>query len=423
MPQATTPPGGQQVTPQQLNGFSRKAITEGVMGTDGRKKGPAVKRTYQISGGGTFVPANTPQITLTPSNVGLLVGFWVEVVTVVNNTSTQTVTLTDLGPANLLANIQLNDLQNNTRIQCPGWALALSNSVRNHGQPFGSALVKTTGTDTPINWGSSFASQISAPATIATGNSGTVTMWYWVPVCYSDEDLRGGIYINVLNSTVQLILSFPGNGGTVGQNGVTIATLAPNGDSTQAVYSCAAGGTLANVTQTSATVTVFQVFYDSIPSDPKFGLLLPPVDLATVYEIKQTTQSAVVSNQDFAYQYPNYRDILATYMAYVSNPVGGVRGNGSDINYLEVLTANFTAIWKKTPALVAVETRNMIGTDMMPGFYYFNTRRKPINSTQFGNIQLIMNPLTVNAGAYQMVAIEDFAVQQTLSIAGSLASS
>ena len=419
--QPASPPPGQQPTPAQLNGFARQAITMGVNGTDGRKKGPAVKRTQQLSGGGTFVPANTPSITITPSNVGLLIGFMVQVTTTINNTSGAALNLSDLGPANLLANIQLQDLQNNTRILCPGWVIALSNSVRNHGRPFGSALLHTTGIDSPTNYGNNFAGQISAPATIATGSSGTATQWYWVPACYSDDDLRGGIYINVLNSTVQLILSFPGNGGTVGQNGVTIA--AANGtDSTQAVYVLAGAGTVANVVQTSVVVTVSQVFYDSIPSDPKFGLLLPPVDLATVYEVKQTTQSAIVVNQDFPYQYPNYRDILATYAVYVNNATTGARTGGTDINYWQVLTANFTAIWKKQPSFVALDTRNMIGVDLPPGFYYFNTRRKPINSTQFGNIQLIFNPSLVGAAnAYEFVAIETFAVQQTLSIAGSLA--
>lgn len=421
MPQAAGPSPQQQAN--SLNAFSRMAVVNGVQGSDGLRKGPAVKRTYQLSGGGNFVPANTPQITILPSNVGLLLGFWVQVIATINNTSGFPIQLTDLGPANLLANVQLNDLQNNTRVQCPGWVIALSNSVRNHGQPFGSAMPHNTATDSPINWGSVFAGQISAPPQIPTGQSGVATMWYYVPVAYSDEDLRGVIYINVLNSTVQLILNFAGNGGTVAQNGVTVCQSFA-GDATQAVYQATnAGATLANVTQTGVVVNVWQVFYDSIPKDPKFGLLVPVIDASTVYELKQTTLSAIVANQDFPYQFPNYRDILATYLAYVNTAAGGIRTGGVDLNYLEILTANFTAIWKVTPALQAIITRNLIGTDMPPGFYYINTRRKPINSTQFGNIQVIINPLTAGAGAYLMVAIEDFAVQQALSVAGSLAAS
>jgi len=412
-----------QVSPQALNGLARKAIVEGIIGSGGQKLGPAAKRVYPISGGGTFVPANTGQITITPQNVGLLIGFWVEIQVVVSNASAAPINLTDLGPANLLANIQLQDLQNNTRINCPGWTLAMSNSVRNHGQPFGSSMISHTGIDSPINWGANFANQISAPPSIPAGQSGTVTMWYFVPVSYSDEDLRGIIYINVLNATCQLILAFAGNGGVVAQNGVTIC-VSSTGDATQSVYQATVGGqNLALVTQTSALVNVFQVFYDSIPSDPKLGLMIPQIDASTVYEIKQTTLTALVANQDFPYQYPNYRDILATYAIYVNTQAGGIRQGGQDMNYIEVLTANFTALWKKTAALVALETRNLIGTDMPPGCYYFNTRRKPINSTQYGNIQLVFNALTVGTGAYLMVAIEDFAAQQALSIAGSLAAS
>ena len=418
-----TPAANRTMGPQDLNAIARRAITMGIIGTDGRPKGPAAKRTLPISGGGNFVPASTPQITITPSNVGLLVGFWVEVQTTISNASAAPINLTDFGPANLLANIQLQDLQNNTRIQVPGWVMAFSNSVRNHGQPFGSSLIHTTGIDSPINWGANFQAQIQAPAQIAASGTGIVTMWYFIPVSYSDEDLRGIIYINVLNATVQLILAFPGNGGTAGQNGVSICA-GFTGDPTQAVYQATvAGQALASVTQTNVLVNVSQVFFDSIPADPKLGLLIPQIDVATVYELKQTTQTALVANQDFPYQYPNYRDILATYLVYVNNPTGGIRQGGQDINYLEILTANFTALWKKSASLVALETRNLIGTDMPPGTYYFNTRRKPINSTQYGNIQLIVNALTVNTGAYTMVAIEDFAVQQNLSIAGSLAAS
>lgn len=421
-----TQPARPQMDAGTFNQFCRDAITKGVIGSNGMRLGPAAKRTIPISGGGTFVPNNTPQITVTPQNVGLLIGFWVQVVITVNNGSANPINLTDFGPANALANVQLQDLQNNTRIQCPGWLVAFSNSVRNHGQPFGSSMLRTTGMDSPINWGANFAGQISAPQTIPNGQNGVVTMWYFVPVCYSDTDLRGVIYINVLNATVQLILSFAGNGGTVGQNGVTICakSVADGGDGTQAVYQCTVGGQNATlVTQTAVTVNVSQVFYDSLPKDPQLGLLIPQLDASTVYEMKQTTQSALVANQDFPYQYPNYRDILSTYVVYVNNPVGGVRGNGTDVNYLQVLTANFTALFKKTPALFALQTRNLIGTDMPPGCYYYNTRQKPINSTQYGNIQFIINPATVNAGAYEMIGIEDFAAQQSLSIAGSLAAS
>jgi len=86
-------------------------------------------------------------------------------------------------------------------------------------------------------------------------------------------------------------------------------------------------------------------------------------------------------------------------------------------------SANFTNIWKIEPALSALMTRQMINVDMPPGFYYFESREKPISTTQYGNMQLILNAITAANNPYQLVAVEDFALVQTLSMAGSLAAS
>lgn len=399
-----------------LNATARAAI-----------KAKAIKRCYQIFSG-NFVPANTPQITVNPQNVGLLRGFYVGLNLTVSNGSTVAINLTDLGPSNALAQVQFQDLQNNSRIQIPGWALAFNNTVRTPPLPFGAAVLHTTGIDTPTNYGNVFAGQISAPGSIAAAGTGNVIMWYYVPIAYSDVDLRGAIWANVVNATMQLNLAWPGNGGT-SQYGVSLCVPAGS-DSTQAIFVGAAAGSVTAVTTTNVAVTVYQVFYDQIPvlpttmnGFPAGTLLLPVTDLATIYELKQTVQSNVQANQDFNYQYSNFRDFLSTFVIYVNNGTTGQRTGGTDMNYLQLLSANFTAIWKKSPALVALETREKLSVDMPPGCYYLNYRSRPISTTQYGNMQLTINPNVAAAGAYALYAVEDFALIQTLSVAGSLASS
>jgi P3 major capsid protein len=378
----------------------------------------AIKRTNQIFSA-TFVPANNPQVTVNPQNVGLGLGFWVQTVMTISNGSAVQINLTDLGPANALAQVQFNDLQNNTRIQTPGWHLHVINSMKAK-RPFGNAMVRTTGFDSPVNWGSNWLQQISAPSTIAAGGTGTVTMWYYVPLAYSDLDWRGAVYLNVINATAQLILSFPG------QFGVNFA-VANGADSTLAMYIGNVAGSVALVTCTAATITVFQVYLDQLPTGPQ-GIILPPLDVSTVYELKQTTLTSIVPGQDFPYQYPNYRDILSSVVIF-NNAVGGntgaatARGVGADVNYWELLSANFTAIWKKTPGLVALENRNFMGADPVPGMYYFSYRDKPISTNQYGNMQLVLNAITAGTGAYLLSGIEDLALMQTLTAAGSLAAS
>jgi hypothetical protein len=379
----------------------------------------AIRRTNQIFSQ-TFVPANNPQVTINPQNVGLGLGFWVEVQMTINNGSGTQINLTDFGPAHALSQVIFNDLQNNTRIQTPGWHLHMINSIKTR-RPFGTSFVRTTGFDSPINWGSNWLQQISAPATIPAGQPGTIVMWYYVPLAYSDVDWRGAVYLNVINATAQLILSFPGNGG-VTQNGITIA-VQQGADSTLAMYvGNTAGQSVSLVTATSATITVHQVYMDQLPSGPQ-GIILPPLDVSTIYELKQTTLTAVVPGQDFPYQYPNYRDIVSTVAVFVNDPHAGGRGVGGDINYWELLSANFTAIWKKPPALVALENRQYLGMDPPPGAYYFSYREKPISTNQYGNMQLVLNAQTALAGAYLLVGLEDLALMQTLTAAGSLAAS
>lgn len=402
-----TPNGSQQQNLATINQQARQLI-----------KSRAIRRTNQIQSL-TVVPANNPQLTVVPQNVGLGLGFWVQVVATISNGSAVAINLTDLGPANALSQIQFNDLQNNTRIQTPGWHLHVINSMKTK-RPYGTSFVRTTGFDSPVNWGSNMTGQISAPSQIPAGGTGIVTMWYYIPLAYSDQDWRGAVYLNVINATAQILLSFPGNGGTT-QNGVTVA-VAFGADSTLAMYSGAAAGSVAAVTMSSATVTVFQVYLDQLPTGPQ-GIILPPLDVSTVYELKQTTLTAIVPGQDFPYQYPNYRDVVSSVAIFVNTPSAGGRGEGLDINYWELLSANFTAIWKKTPALVAMENRNYMGVDPPPGMYYFSYRDKPISTNQYGNMQLVLNAQVAAAGAYLLVGIEDLALMQTLTAAGSLAAS
>lgn len=397
--------GAQQMSPAQINAIARQAI-----------KASAVNMEQQIysqafaASGTQNLSATTPVITVQPRNVGLIKGFWVKCSATITNGSAVQINLTDFAGANLLSQIQFNDLNNNTRIQTTGWHVNFVNSVKAR-RAFGSALVRTTGFDSPENYGSNWTQQISAPATIAAAGSGTVIMWYWVPLAYSDDDLRGAVYANVVNATMQLNLTV--NPNPVAANGA---------DSTSAVYVGNAAGSVALAVISAMTVTVYQNYLDQLPAG-KGGVLLPILDLATIYELKNTALTAVVANQDFPIQYANFRDFLSTVAVYVQASATGARGVGADINYWALQSANFTNIWKKEPGLVALQNRNHMQTDLPPGAYYFGSRNKPISTVQYGNMQLILNALTAGAGAYVLCGFEDFALVNTLNMAGSLAAS
>jgi hypothetical protein len=396
----------QQMSPAQTNALARALIKARAVAMEQQ----IFSQTYNSSNATTQLAVSTPTVTVNPRNVGLIRGFWVKVVATITNGSGVAINRAGLAPSTILSQIQFQDLQNNTRIQTTGWHVAIINSMRAR-RPFGAAWVDQTGFDSPESFGSNMINQIQAPASIAAGATGQIIMWYWIPLAYSEDDLRGAVYANVVNATMQLNLNFNAN-----------PVAAFGGDSTQALYIGAQGGSIANACITTATVTVYQSYLDQLPVGPK-GVILPVLDLATIYELKNTTQTAIVPNNDFPVQYANFRDFLSTLMIFVNNGTTGLRTNGSDINYWALQSANFTNLWKKEPGLVALQTRNHLQTDLPLGCWYFGSREKPISTVQYGNMQLVLNASVADAGAYLLTGYEDFALVNTLSMAGSLAAS
>lgn len=371
----------QQADPHALNMMARSAVLAN-----------SVEMTQQIYSN-VITPASQNIVNIAPRNVGLIKGFLVEVVATIANPTGATANLTDFNAANILSNISFTDLNNNIRINTAGWHLAFLASAKSR-RVFGSSVA----TDSPIKYGSNWT-VIAANATIAASGTGTVTMLYWVPLAYSDDDLRGAVYANVVNATMNLQLTINP------QIGVA------SGDSTLAVY------TGNPATCSSAAIKVWQVYLDQLPIG-KSGPILPLFDLSTVYELKNTNFTGLSSGQDFPMPYANFRNFLSTFVVYNN---GGTRTNGSDLNYWALQSANFTNIFQVSPRVAALRSRREITTDFPLGTYYFGHRAKPINTVQYGNMQLVANPAgTVNAGAQFLVGYEAFALANTISGAGSL---
>lgn len=379
-----------QISPQDLNQLQRNAVLA-----------QAIEMTQNISTQ-TINPANTPSVTIAPRPVGLLKKFIVVVKGTISNTDAALdATLTDFGLANLLSNVQFTDLQNNQRINTTGWHLSFLNSIKRQG-PYASGFLVET--DTMGGFGENFAI-LSAPATIAHGTTATVRGVYEIPITYSDEDLRGGIMANVVNATMQISLTPNPR-----------AFAAAGTDSTLAVYK----GT-ASCAFTSITFEVYQVYLDQLPIG-QGGIVTPLLDMATVYELKTSPFAAIPAGQDYPVPYANFRDFLSTFAIYNHDVTGDTgRVGGTDLNYMALQSANFTNIWKKTPLVQAQDTRTILGCDLPKGTYYMSSRRKPISSIQFGNMELVFNPITGGPNAQLLIGWEDFAYTNTLSTAGSLA--
>lgn len=356
-------------------------------------------------------------VNITPRNVGLLKGFYVEYSAQVKNTNASAaITPTPLAPLTLFSNIQFTDLQNNVRINCPGYQLGLLNTIKQK-NPFATAFLSTA-TDTVVKYGANSTATVqgvsnvdtvwSSTASIAAAATGVVTGVLWVPIAYSDHDYRGAVYANVINGQMNLQFTVNPSPGFVS-----------GGDQLLSMYGTADSATTVQVLNTTLQVT--QVYMDQLPIDPKSGLpILPQRDIATIYELKNTTFTAAVPNNDFPMQYPNFRDVLSSIVLF--DNLGAPASIPNFTNYFSLQAANSTNIFKRTGNLNQALVRNIMGFDLPLGATYFSFRGKPLSTTQYGNLQLIFNGNSNWSATYAIYHCwESFASIATITQAGSLA--
>lgn len=374
-----------------------------------------VKRTQEIYSN-SFTPANQSVINIQPQNVGLITGFIVEVNGNIQTTGNTVLTRTEYGVANVLSNITFSDLSNYVRHNTTGWHMQRINSAK-QGFEWGGAYQPNVPMDlTAFN--TSFANTDavvpnwnvrSAPLSITNANA-NVREIYYVPLAYSSQDLRGAIYAAVTNATMNLQLTINPN------PAVSSAT-----DPLNAVY---VGTTTAGSWNGLVSIRVYQVYYDQLPTVTQNGqttVALPLMDLNNQYCLIETSLTGLLNGSDFPYPFANFRNYMSA-LCVVDN--AGVFSAGAEINYIALTSANNTNIFKYKPEIAALFSRTTFMSDPPLGEYYFDFRQQPINTNQFGNMNLNFNPNgNISAGASLQVGVEFFAQQTQVSGAQSLAAS
>lgn len=371
---------------QQENEYKRRAVIAN-----------AIKMKQQIFSQ-TIDPASQNVINVTGNsirNVGLLLGFVVEVSGAIESLATQA-TRTEFGAANMVNQIRFDDLSNYTRIQVPGWYLATLNTIR-QGYGYGGVYANNI----PMGYGVNY-DVYDGPATIGADTTEAVKMQYFVPISYSSTDLRGAIWMSTVSATSNLQITLnPNPVGTVANNKINF------------VYTNTAGG---GGWDGPVTVTVYQVYLDQIPRMPNGAPILPDIDLSTVYDLKQTTFSTPTQGQDFPMAYSNYRSFLSTVAVFDN---GGSYAN-DNVNYWALQAANFTNIWKVSSSIAALDARMTLMTDMPLGSTFFDSRDIPINTINYGNQELVLNASNAAGNARVLVGYESFAFINQLTGASSL---
>lgn len=371
---------------QQQNDMARRVVV-----------GNSVKMCQQIYSNSVDI-SQTNVINLGANairNAGLLLGFIVEVSGEVTNGAATPAALAPFGTANLVKQFRFDDLSNYTRIQTSGRHMAMLDTVR-LGFGYGGAYAPNL----PVSYGNNF-DVFQGPSTIAADATADLRHVYYVPISYSPTDLRGAMYMATVAASTNLQIE-------LNQSPFTAA-----GNPVDKVYTGNANGAWTD----NVKVTVYQIYLDQIPRMPDGSPILPVQDLDTVYDLKETTFATPTVAQDFPMAYSNYRAFLSTMVVYDN---GGVLNPGTDVNYWSLASANFTNLFKISPKIAALNARMAIMADFPDGTYYFDSRDTPINTINFGNMELNLNAITAAPGARCIVGYEAFARVGQLKGASSL---
>jgi P3 major capsid protein len=331
------------------------------------------------------------------NNVGLNTKLIVEVTGTIAQAAAETLTRTPLGMANFFSNITLTDLNNVQRVNTTGWHIWLVGTARNKAA-IGSAFVN----DAPVQLGSTYLVQ-NSPATVTT--AAPFRVFFEIPIAYHDYDLRGAIYAGVTSAQWRLQL-------TVNPNFIVPTAAA---DSSQAGYRSSTTdlGIVSNV-----VIQVYQCYLDQLPRSNGVPVL-PAMSLSYNYLLINTTNLMGAAGFDTAIFYPNFRTFLSTVIQFNN---AGQLNLGTDINYIAIQVANMTYLRKLDPFYTQFQTRNILLDDFPAGHYYLDHRQKPIDTNQFGNTSLVVNPITVNSGASLNLGYEMLAIQSQAINAGSFPS-
>lgn len=333
-------------------------------------------------------------------NVGLVKRVVVRFKATVTAGNASTQTLTKLGLANFISNVTFFDLGNNQRINTTGWHLTAIASAKRR-RVYGAAYTS----DTPLGYGNNNNRVMYAPSTIAANANSEIDFVLEIPFVKNDMDLRGAIYADVTQATMQVQI-------TLNPNMFVNSTTDP----TLAVYQ-SGGADLATLSNLS--VQMYQNYLDQLPRMNGGAPILPALDIGTAYLLNNTASGLPIANQDNGAAFVNSRTYESVTFVYDNN--GTLNVNGSDLNYVQLQSANFTNILNLDGKMLSMMERNVIMDDFPAGMHYLDFRHRPIDTNQYGNMQLVINPSSVGgSGAVFLYGWEAFGIIGLVNQGGSI---
>lgn len=115
--------------------------------------------------------------------------------------------------------------------------------------------------------------------------------------------------------------------------------------------------------------------------------MLPVIDLSTIYGFEggfQTTAN-INTNQDIFIDYPNNRSVLSALITFENG--SKFTQNGTDVSQITLIANSNTNFREMTPRMLREIMRNIQNSDAPAGTYYISSRRNPILTHLYANVQ------------------------------------
>jgi len=283
-------------------------------------------------------------------------------------------------PWNLISRVRITDFDGTDRISLSGFQLYVLDCIRRR-QPFGwnnqQAAVAGAGV-------------VTNPSVPTAVGNGTLSFMLDVPICINDnpwdglnQDLTGAIYAQTGVGELYLNIDWA-------------SSLYINGN-IDAVYSGAPTTTVVFNGVTGPSVQVFQnyIFPQRVEGS---GVPLPPIDLASVYELSGAIRTAdnIAVNSEKLISFPNLRRVIGAYANFYDNNTV----SSTNLNNLRVLVNASSTLYECSQLLQILEQRLVLEGDIGSGIYFWNYRNKPIETAIFGNVQLGITPNAIVANPF-----------------------
>ncbi len=354
---------GQTLSPSQQNAIARQMLLD---------TGISMVKQLPVSSNNAL--GSSVQIPL--QRMGILTGVMLHFT--VNMDITATATASAYGPWNLVQNISYTDFAGVNRTNTNGFQLWAGQALKAMDLPSASSYGASP--DGIAGIGAINTNILHMDTAINA--TATVEFSLYVPMAYDPtSDLRGAVMTQT----------------NIGEHYLTIQLANAMVGADPWSYPYTAG----TITGPTVSVQAYQMY---IQPQNMSANMLPLIDLSTIYGFEggYKTTSNIAANQSTFINYPNNRSIMGTLISYENGTAFTL--NETDITLVTLLVNSNTHFRELSPRMIREQMRHILKGDLPSGTYYLGSRRQPIMTQQYANVQAKFDVATANAGTTQFLS-------------------